>query len=65
MKHSVMKQGNPPYKGHKAMVCDVQRSEHGTGTDAGRSKTTEGKRMESPTGSKGPHGKGVRKGAGY
>jgi hypothetical protein len=58
----MMKQEKPPYKGHMAMCCDKQTSEHGTSTAAGKSKVTEGRGMESPVGRKGPHGKGSKKG---
>ena len=42
--------GEAPYKGHVQFRSDSSQSEHGTGTDAGRSKVTEGTKIPTPSG---------------
>ena len=49
-RRGIYDQGVAPYKGHKAMQCDITKSEHGTGTDAGSSKVTEGRSIDPDTG---------------
>ena len=51
-----LKAYKPLYKGHVQFRSDMTRSEHGTSTNAGRSKVTEGRLAPLPGGKK--HSKG-------
>lgn len=47
--------GSAPYPGHVQFRSDSSKSEHGTGTSAGRSGVTEGGKIPTPSGRS--HGK--------